>query len=59
MTDDFFPCSMGVSMLHLIIVVFTGFNTLLTTWLTHRAVQKDKNGAAKKSNAPDDYSAAR
>lgn len=35
------PCVSGIQPIQIILAVFTGFNMLLTTWLTMRARRKD------------------
>jgi hypothetical protein len=43
------PCDWGMQIHYLVSGIFTGLNLLLTTWLTRRAVQKDRrdNGLRK------------
>lgn len=46
------PCSTGVAWMHVAIAFITGWTTVLTTWLTVRAVHKDKKEANGNPNAP-------
>jgi hypothetical protein len=42
---EIIPCTSGVMWQHIVLGVFTGINMLLTTWLTRRAVNRDKKEA--------------
>lgn len=41
------PCQTGVQPIQIILAIFTGFNMLLTTWLTMRARRKDVEANGK------------